>query len=270
MKNVGYFPCLFVFLLVGIVSCDSDKPRIKYEYYVTGEMFREVLYQNEKDTTSFTVSQYYKSGNLQTITLFHNGKRNGLYKSFYEDGKPMEVVGFSYGKKHGVVKLFNQKGKLKEESLYLNDKLILVKRFFENLDLHLLKMECYINEDSVLSRIGVIVYNLEIGSVMDKASFYYDVLGPDTLELGSKEDYLVRFYNKRDDFSFHLKIGEINDNLEFLDTSKIQEFNTLGDSIPYSFTPTILGNNTLLGMIYLKNDTVSINFPFYREYFVKE
>ncbi len=270
MKQVRWFSWLFVFIVTIIVSCDNDNPRVEYEYYDTGEIYREILYQNAIDTTSFTVSQYYKNGTLHAITSFLNGKRNGMYKSYYENGSFKESADFKNGKKQGIVRLFNIEGKLKEESLYITDKLIMVKRFFENPDLNLLKMECYMNNDSILSQIGVIVYNSEIGCVKEKASFFYEVLGQDTIEIGAKGDYITKFYNKRDDFLFQLKIGEMNSNLEFSDSSEIQEFNTMDDSIKFYITPTSLGNNLLLGMIYLEKDTIQLAFPFYKEFYVIE
>jgi antitoxin component YwqK of YwqJK toxin-antitoxin module len=124
---------------------DKRKIEIEYEYYATGELFRERPRINgqmqgwEKD--------YYPSGQLKAQRMYRGGKKNGKAQGFYEngqvqgdwvfeDGIPVDATiyhpngakylehEFSDGRLNGWTNEYDIKGKLIAKRLYENDKLI--------------------------------------------------------------------------------------------------------------------------------------------------
>lgn len=258
---------LFIVFCFSLNTC-TDKQNTKYEYYKNGKIKKKVIYDSPKDSTSFTAFIYFKNGNISHKTTFDNGKREGNYFAYYRNGNIKMDFFYQKGQRHGVQKEYTPRGELKKESFYLNEKHILLKEFYESRKGNLSKANCYLVKDSVLRRIGSYIYNKN-NIIKDNASFYYKVYGKDTIKINDTTSYGIKFFNKREDFLFNLQIGKLKKDLKFADSTEVKEYTTYKDSIVYTFVPEKTGNQLLLGRIHLVKDTVNLEFPFYKEYFVK-
>ena len=263
-RNILFSQILIVSVVVIYFGCTREK--MGKEYYNTGEIKKEIIYKNRKDTSDVKVIGYYRSGKTQYYTNYKNGIREGEYKSFYEDGFIKDDLNFNKGKLYGVQRRYNKKHELYEESLYIDGKLLLTKEFRINPVYKLSQTRIFLTKDTTLFRVGEITYD-SIGNVIENASYFYDIIGPDTVARGSMINFLIKFYNKRDDFYFELCLGTLMPDLTLSDTlfRKV----TMKDTISYYFYPEKTGKNLITGIVYLKKDTINLKFPFYKEIFVK-
>ena len=72
---------------------------------------------------------YYPSGNIQSKTLYNNGKENGLYEVYRDSGQIESRGEFKDGEKNGVWEEFWDNGKLWTSELWEDGELITAKRF---------------------------------------------------------------------------------------------------------------------------------------------
>jgi len=261
---VAHFLLSLSVIFISINSC-SEHPRVEKEFFENGALKREIIYYDSKDTTSFIARAYYKSGQLKYYAEFKNGKREGKYCYYFENGKIKDKMHFSDGLLDGIVRFYNVHNELREEFFYINGKLILDKEFWKNPVYHLYQTRVYVPVNvSVKNDIGTITYD-STGKVIEGASFFYDVMGPDTVSKGDNVKYFVKFLNKRDDFLFELCLGELTPEAELKDT--LLHYVTANDTIAFSITAKTPGEHIMTGIIYLKGDTI-LKYPFYKEYYV--
>lgn len=259
---------LYVIFCFSLSSC-TDKQNIKCEYYKSGEVRKKVIYDSQKDSTTFTAFIYHKNGSLSHQTTFKKGKREGNYFAYYSNGDIKVDFFYKKGKRHGVQIEYTRKGKIKRKSFYLNGKNILFKEFYKSREGNLSKATCYLVKDSSLKEIGTYIFS-DNNDIKENASFYYKVYGKDTIKINDTTNYGIEFFNKRDDFLFILQIGKLNNDLSFAAPSEVKEFKTYKNSMVYTFVPKKAGNQLLLGKIHLVKDTVNLEFPLYKEFFVKK
>jgi len=263
---VFFLSIIFVFFVLSFIKC-REKEQVLIEYYDTGELKSKVI-RNVPDTLNSVFYLFYKNGNKKVQVTFKNGKKNGKYFSYYENGQVEEIFSVINDNKHGVYKHYTKNGKLHEESLYLWNKKKLTKIFSINNELKMHRFISYQITDTVMYDIGRIVYDSN-NIVINDLSFYYEVHGDDTLKINSSHIYEIEFYNKNSDFEFELSIGQLDTNLNLIETSMISRLSTMSNIIMYKFTPTIEGYNLLLGEINLKNDSLILKYPFYKEFYVE-
>jgi hypothetical protein len=250
-RNIIYF--LFIILLL---SC-SKKETANYKYYDTGEVERKISYANRDDSTSFKAQYFYKSGKLKIETVFKNGKREGRYVKYYETGRIEEDSYYLHGLKHGIFKQFNHEGDPMNERCYYDNRLILNMVAQVNPENNMIRHVFYkpLN-DSTLSEIGVLMYTKE-KNVFEDGSFFYDVIEVDT----NLSQMKIRFYNKKDDYLFAFEgIGSSATGLINQSVIKAETFNNQL-TINYPKKTFILN-----GTIYLKKDSVVLDFPFFKQF----
>ncbi len=263
------FKIIFFFIIVTqFLNCCYQKDNIKYKFYESGELKEKIIYNQKNDSLNFTAYLYYKNGKIHYITTFKNGKRNGKYYSFFENGNVKEEYNFLKGELHGVIRRYTNIGKLQEESLYLYGNHILIKKFSENHKLKLNRSICYLINKGTKQEVGMIITDTN-NVVKENLSFFYKVYGQDTININEKNEFSIKFFNKRDDFEFEVRIGEMNKDFTFKDTTLIKKISTMSNEIKYSFIPDKKGYNLLLGKINLRKDTVNLEFPLYKEYYVE-
>jgi len=263
MKDLSF---LFIFSFLILLSC--KRPLVKNEYYENGEIRIKYIFFNKNDTTSFKVVEYYPNGNIFLTTQFIKGKRTGEYIEYYLNGNPHIEQSYENGILKGISKEYTKNGEIKEETFFINGVPVVLKRYFENNKLHLTKMVPYIiDKDTILHKIGIVIYN-SMNNIINNASFFYNIIGPDTIKKENRAEYLIEFINKRNDFNFELYIGDLTPELTLSDT--VFSSVTKKDTIIYSFIPKDVGKHLITGIVFLKNDTVTLKFPFYKEYFVSD
>jgi len=259
---------ILILTLSIIFLTNCKKSKTVYEYYGTGEIKSKIFYPDKNDTLSFRIIRYYKNKNIQLRTQFISGKRDGNYEMYYNNGNIKIQETFKNGVPDGIMREYTINGIPSEERFYIRGKLILIKKYFINEQANILKIEPYLfDKDSLLHQLGIIIYDEKKNEIIEDASFYYNVIGPDTIQIERNTKYLVKFLNKRDDFDFELYIGNLSPELMLLDTSFYNV--TSADTIYYPFISDKPGGNLITGMIYLRKDTIILKFPFYKEIFVK-
>jgi len=105
---------LLIILLLN--SCNQDN--LKYEYYDDGTVKQLKEFENSEDTSSYKLTQYYKTGHLKRIIHFSDGRPNGKYYTYYENGQLSNETAYNNGKLHGVNKVYNRMGFKIRESLH--------------------------------------------------------------------------------------------------------------------------------------------------------
>lgn len=253
-------------LLILMISCSGD-PKTERTFYDNGNLEGEIIYFDRRDTTSFLAKGYYRSGQLKYSAEFRKGQREGKYVCYFENGRLKDEMHFSEGLLDGIARFYNPRGELREESFYRGGQMILDKEYWENPVYHLQQIRFYVPlNDSVKNDIGRITCDSS-GKVIERASFFYDVRGPDTIPVGQNGEYTVRFLNKRDDFLLELYLGDLTPEAELRDTW----FHALtpGDTITFSLIAELPGEHLATGLLFLKGDT-TLKFPFYMEYFVRK
>jgi len=112
---------LFVFLLLGLVSCgdassnasENVKPKLKeysiYEITIPNDTMAFFKY-DMKPVTGF-VREWYEDGQLKSECNYKDGKRDGAEKGWYEDGQLKSECNYKDGK-WDLWKGWNEDGQL--------------------------------------------------------------------------------------------------------------------------------------------------------------
>lgn len=64
---------------------------------------------------------YYKNGEIRTVSIYSNGKENGLRESFYENKIKQSEELYTNGVKNGAFQTWNDQGKIKSKGQYLQN-----------------------------------------------------------------------------------------------------------------------------------------------------
>jgi len=133
---------LFVFLLLGLVSCgdassnasENVKPKLKeysiYEITIPNDTMAFFKY-DMKPVTGF-VREWYEDGQLKSECNYKDGKRDGAEKGWYEDGQLKYECNYKDGKRDGAEKGWYEDGQLKSECNYKDGKWDLWKGWNED------------------------------------------------------------------------------------------------------------------------------------------
>jgi len=105
--------------------------------------------------------------------------------------------------------------------------------------------------------------------IIPKYSSYYLVTGIDTINDEETFNATIDFINNQD-WDLRLELGEMDEDLNFIETPKIYNGH---NQINISTKPTNIGDNLLMGKLYVSSDSDSIideEYIFYHEFYVKE
>ncbi|HNV52475.1 MAG TPA: hypothetical protein PKM28_06265 [Tenuifilaceae bacterium] len=240
-------------LIVLITGC-SDSKHSKIEYFDTGEIKSEIIYDNKRDTTSFYINHFYKNGSIRLKEEFFKSKREGVYTSYYQNGNIDEVGIFKNGLKHGIFSKYNEQGFLAFSNYYYNNKMILRKETHfikENKKFrHIFYM---LKDTNLLSFVGYIDYDT-LGNVLENESSFYDVVSLDSI----KQIMKIKIYNKQGKvlMRFQEKI--------FNELIKAEIFEQKYDTYNDTLTVHYMAKDIVVGDILLVQDTISLKLPFYQ------
>jgi hypothetical protein len=95
---------IIIFLLLGVMSCNSEKIEVKY----------------------------YENGDTLSIFSFKDGIKNGKFKFFFINGKIHQEGNFKNGMKDGVFKTYFENGKIREYYVFRNDSVSYLKELDES------------------------------------------------------------------------------------------------------------------------------------------
>ena len=222
-------------------------------FYESGELWSTPNYINNIQE-GFTTT-YYKSGAIQGIWLYQNGKLNGNSKIFYESGKLEVERNYIEGKLEGISKVYNDYGGVSLEASYKNDVLDGTSYFYYP-DRSIQVIDKYINGQIVKRTRFDIVGNFtkeeeefteffgdgsikselkfKEGSINGINKYYY--LG------GSIKAILNYNHEKLDSIcSYYYENGVINKKLNYINGEKFGlsfEYDSLGYLISKSELPT--------------------------------
>lgn len=104
----------------------NDTFKIHTNYYEDGKTVREKSEIKKVIKDGKEVWQrhgknwiYYKNGNLQSVILYTNNKRNGVAKQYYGDGETLYIEWpYKDSKKDGIVKKYYESGRVMSETPY--------------------------------------------------------------------------------------------------------------------------------------------------------
>lgn len=104
----------------------NDTFKIHTNYYEGGKLVREKSEIKKVIKDGKEVWQrhgrnwiYYKNGNLQSIILYENNRREGVARQFYGDGETLYIEWpYKNSKKDGVVKKYYESGRVMSEMPY--------------------------------------------------------------------------------------------------------------------------------------------------------
>jgi antitoxin component YwqK of YwqJK toxin-antitoxin module len=208
---------------------------------------------------------------LKRIIHFSNGKPTGKYYTYYENGHLRNETTYNSGKLHGVNRVYNKKGLKLRESLYIDNKQKIFKKYSVNTEKQT-KMQCYAVNNGKAVEIGQIVYDKD-DDILLSHSFYYNIIGPDTITYGQNYNFKIKVLigNCIDSCNMKLKLGELNSNFKFKNKNDILTFESKNSNLKARLKNPQSGYNLITGILYIKNNSENIaNFVVYKEYYVKK
>lgn len=241
-------------LIIVLIAGCSDSKHSKIEYFDTGEIKSEIIYDTKGDTTSFSVNHFYKNGKFKLKGRYLKGKREGFYISYHQNGRIDDMCNFKNGKKHGVFSKYNEQGFLVFSNYFYSNNLILRKEahFIEekNKFRHIFYMP---KDTNLLHFVGYIDYDT-IGNVLEKESSFYDVVSLDSI----KQIMKIKIYNKQKKVLMRFQEKIFKD----LITAEIseQKYDTYNDTLTVHY----MAKDIIVGDILLILDTIPLKLPFYQ------
>lgn len=111
-------------LLSLLTACKSE------ESAVVEENAQEQSDTNKVDDGPFL--QYHKSGEIQIVGEYKNGKRVGLWSSWYPSGELQSEITYKEGLEDGDYQVFHESGNQKIKGFYSNGKAVGEWVFFDS------------------------------------------------------------------------------------------------------------------------------------------
>ncbi|MCH1478554.1 MAG: toxin-antitoxin system YwqK family antitoxin, partial [Crocinitomicaceae bacterium] len=117
---------LFLFLLVGLVSCGDVNEELKEKgkhtikkHFDTGEILEEQYLNGKKEGIS---KKWYKNGKLKSEANYKGGKKEGPCKNWYSNGQLKSEFVYKDGKYDGIHREWHENGQLKSKRNYKRGK----------------------------------------------------------------------------------------------------------------------------------------------------
>jgi len=100
----------------------DSKPRVKEEFYPSGELEERTNYQSKDDggKKHGLFRAWYQNGVLRHEWTYKDGKKHGLSRDWYSDGQLMMEYTYKDGKVHGLWRIWDNDGQLKIEGCTSN------------------------------------------------------------------------------------------------------------------------------------------------------
>ncbi len=270
---------IFYSILFILFSC-KEKSSQKEFYYKTGELKKKIVYQDAKDTTTFHDTSYYKNGNFWLIRKVKNAQHEGKTFNFSQNGNLKYIVTYNNNKLHGLTIDFNSKGEIFGKCLFIKGKQIIAIEFFDSKDNKLGQMRVsrvFIENDTTHEHEGHLIYKNSNNVIIDSNSFYYNIEAKDTINYGDTYRFSLTFHHDYD-YSLKLLIGELDENLQFINPEKVKTYKSPNKKIKGQIEEYEPGWNLLLGKLYVYPDPQNkhpnaadeYEFIVFKEFYVKE
>ncbi|WP_077197138.1 toxin-antitoxin system YwqK family antitoxin [Prevotella ihumii] len=109
-----------------VLTVDKRGQKMFYDYYIGGQLRAEKHYitlnmQDDKLTVLTGIARtFYKSGRVESIMTYRNGKAHGRAVSFYPDGSVGMKMNYANGVLHGNCYSYLENGRLEYSSVWQN------------------------------------------------------------------------------------------------------------------------------------------------------
>lgn len=109
-----------------ILSVDKQGQKVFYDYYITGQIYAEKHYisinkVDDKQTVLTGIAlTFYKSGRIESIMTYSNGKANGRAVSFFANGNVGMKLNYTNGVLNGTTYTYSEHGKLEYTAVWKN------------------------------------------------------------------------------------------------------------------------------------------------------
>ena len=109
-----------------ILSVDKQGQKVFYDYNISGQLYAEKHYISiNKVDDRLTVLNgvaltFYKSGRIESIMMYSNGKANGRAVSFFANGNVGMKLNYTNGVLNGTTYTYSERGKLEYTAVWKN------------------------------------------------------------------------------------------------------------------------------------------------------
>lgn len=190
------------YILFGIVMMlISCKKKMKY-YYPTGELFSIVEVNNE-GVNDGSIKKMYKTGQLEGIGYYVNGKKEGVFKEFFKSGKLKSIENFENGTLIDTSKIYYSNGNLSIKKYFKDDAIIFQENFSKNgllrskgeiKDTLRVNWWNYYSNEKIKNKTQYLLINNkeyvnqvyhydDYGNIVRDSSNFYTINFPDTIEI---------------------------------------------------------------------------------------
>lgn len=109
-----------------ILSVDKQGQKVFYDYNISGQLYAEKHYisinkVDDKQTVLTGIAlTFYKSGRIESIMTYSNGKANGRAVSFFANGNVGMKLNYTNGVLNGTTYTYSEHGKLEYTAVWKN------------------------------------------------------------------------------------------------------------------------------------------------------
>lgn len=109
-----------------VLTVDRQGQKVFYDYYITGQLYAEKHYisinkVDDKQTVLTGIAlTFYKSGRIESIMTYSNGKANGRAVSFFANGNVGMKLNYTNGVLNGTTYTYSEHGKLEYTAVWKN------------------------------------------------------------------------------------------------------------------------------------------------------
>lgn len=225
---------------------------------------------NEKGDELSTFKYYYdEEGQLDSITFIskENGDVFSTYYQYFDNGKTRTITRFKNDCLYGFEDYYSLDGEIVSQLFYINNKPLIKSKLFSNQAIQGSNVRFYyfIENDSTFSKMGVLAYD-STNAIIDSQSFYYEVNGDDTIGSNSDLYLTVKAYAMGEQYQIDsIILGELNKDYGFISREQ-RLLNIATDSVSFSLKPKTLGDNLLMGKMYVTGFNNALQDSLYREF----
>jgi hypothetical protein len=113
-----------VFLIILIYSCGNS---IVEKYYYPNGKLETII--TEKGENIYHFEGFYDDGKLKSIGNMVGTVANGIVTNYYKNGNVQTMSSYNMGKLNGLMKIYNPDGEINSQEYYLNDDLFYIQSF---------------------------------------------------------------------------------------------------------------------------------------------
>lgn len=244
---------VFLVLILFLAGCKNKKEWKEYEYFDDGSVLSTKYYSIKNGVKTFEHIQFFQNGDTNYHGTFVNNKPHGILKTYKQGNRLHYKTTFFEGKEHGVFYVYDtERQELNQETLFINGTKLIIGKYSNDPDsLKVLAYHYpYITEaDTAFEFFGSVVWN-ERGELVQKMISYFHIDAPGVIE--NRKPYQIDVTFQIGLYSgsyFELTLGEIDENLSFIDSSQLKTYTSDGDKLSFSITDYDKGVNLLLGKI---------------------